>query len=119
MQISFSSDNYDIVAHGQTYLFGKDKDLTMDIEAADDFAFSIVLRFSEDSSGERKIERKITENRLELLCVNFKKNGTGLISPVKVAEIESKGLYLLFWSYLEGKKDQEVRSVRYTIFYER
>lgn len=119
MQISFSSDHYDIVAHGQTYLFDKDKDLTIDIAAVNDFAFSIVLRFSEDPSGEQKIGRKITEHEIELSCVNFKKNGTGLIAPVRIAEIESKGLYLLFWSYLEGESGQEVRSVRYTIFYER
>lgn len=120
MQISLQSDNYDIVAYGQAFLFGKDKDFTINVTADDDFSFSIVLKFLEDPSVEQKIVQTTGDgNEMILLCSNFVKTGTGTSAPVKIAEIEKKGLYFMFWSFLDGEKNKEVRSVRYTIFYER
>ena len=54
-----------------------------------------------------------------LSCLNFQNNGTGLISPVKIAEIEGREMFLIFWSYLEGGGERKVRSVKYTLFYKK
>ena len=45
MLVSLSSGNYDIVASGQAFLFSKDKDLRIDIQADNGFAFSLILNF--------------------------------------------------------------------------
>lgn len=119
MQVRLSSGEYNIVNSGQTFLFGEDKDLTIDIIANDNFEFSITLKFLKDTSGEQRIESEIIENAIIISCINFDDIGTGLISPVRIAAIDGKELYIMFWSYLKGQEEGKVRSVKYTIFYEK
>lgn len=116
MQIQLSSDNYDIVACGQAYLFGMDKNFRIDVKATDDFSFSIVLNFCEKQSGDQKIDQKIDGNELRLTCINFKNTGSGVKKPVKIATVDGKKLYFTFWSFVDG---EESRSVRYTLFREK
>jgi len=119
MQIHLSSDGYDIINSGQVFLFGEDKDLKLEIHAENDFDFFVILNFLEDTSEEYRIEDKIVENTIYLTCINFRNDGTGLTKPVSIATIEGRALYFLFWSYLEGKEGERVRSVKYTFFYEK
>ncbi len=118
MQIHLSSGNYDIVSCGQAYLFDKDKDLTIHVESDNGFAFSVVLKFLEDHSGRRSMEQEASEDEIILSCMNFEDNGAGLVSPSKIAVIQNKEVYLMFWSFVDGE-NKKVRSVRYTIFYEK
>lgn len=116
MLISLSSGNYDIVASGQVFLFSKDDDFRIDIQADKGFTFSLTLNFVEDESAKRDMQVKTHENEIVLTCLNFENTGAGLKEPVKLAEIDGRGLYFVFWSYLEGKAS---RSVKYTIFAEK
>ncbi len=116
MLISLSSGNYDIVASGQAFLFSKDDDFRIDIQADKGFTFSLTLNFVEDESAKRDMQVKTHENEIVLTCLNFENTGAGLKEPVKLAEIDGRGLYFVFWSYLEGKAS---RSVKYTIFAEK
>ena len=43
MQIRLSSDGYEVIDSKQVFLFGKDKDLHMEVDTEDDFVFSIEL----------------------------------------------------------------------------
>lgn len=119
MQIEISSNQHDIVSGGMAYLFHKDADLTISIKADNGYCFSVVLKFVEDSAREQAVQSDMQGQDLFLTCYNFQKSGTGLSEPVQIASIEGKEMYLMFWSYLDGdEKDREqVRSVRYTLFY--
>lgn len=118
MQINLSSDGYEIVDSGHVFLFDENKDLKLDITADNGFSFSVVMIFLKDSSGKQEIRQEVQGNTLHLSCMNFRDKGTGLIAPKKIAEIEDRGLFLMFWSSLHGDMNGRVRSVRYTLFYE-
>lgn len=117
MQVRLSSGGYEIISSGHTFLFGKERSLKIDVSADNDFEFSVVLQFQEDALAEQRIEKEMVGNTILLSCVNFLDSGTGLNAPVCIAEIDGKGLFFMFWSYLEGK--EKVRSVKYTFFYEK
>ena len=119
MQISLSSGGYDIVSSGQVFLFGEEKDLKLDIHAENDFDFSVVFNFSKDTSDEHRIDVEIVEKTIYLSCINFQDNGTGITIPASIATIDGKELYLLCWSYLEGKDEKKARNVKYTLFLEK
>ena len=67
----------------------------------------------------QEIRQEVRENTLHLSCMNFMDKGTGLITPKKIAEIEDRALFLMFWSSVHGDLNGKVRSVRYTLFFER
>ena len=118
MQIRFSSGGYEVVDSGQVFLFAPDQDLTISAAAEGEKPISIVLKFKDDSSGEYKIiPEQENENSITLTCFNFAADGTGLTEPVRIAEIGGRQLFLMFWSYLEGKKKGRMaRSIKYTFF---
>lgn len=119
MQVKISSKGHDIVASGMAYLFDKDADLTMNIEADDGYSFRLVMKFEEDSEREQGIEQNVQDNTIFLTCYNFIGAGTGLYEPTQIAMMNGKALFLVFWSYLDGaeKGKKKMRSVRYTLFY--
>lgn len=114
MEISLSSNNYKIINSGQTFLFEPDSDFSINITADNDFDFSIVIRFKNDTLGEQRIEKNVKNNTIQLICWNFDSSGTGISKPICVARIDGRELYFMFWSYLEG--NGTTRSVKYTIF---
>lgn len=116
MRISLSSGKYDIVASGQAFLFSKDDNFRIEIQAENGFAFSLLLNFRENESGKQDIQAKTNDDEIVLTCLNFKSTGAGLKEPVKLAEIDGRKLYFIFWSYLDGKAS---RSVKYTFFAEK
>ena len=119
MQISLSSGNYNVIDSRQVFLFREEDELKIDIAADNGFAFSLILLFTKDASNQRKIDKTVEENKITVSCHNFLDEGTGLMAPVSIARVDGKELLLMFWSYLEGQEGQKVRSVKYTIFYEK
>lgn len=120
MQVSLSSGEYKIISTGTTFLFGEDKDLTIDIAADDGFQFSVVMEFKEDGElGDSRVEGDCTENVLRLQCYNFSNSGTGSCWPTKIGMLDGKNIYLMFWSYLDGDREKRARRVQYTIFHEK
>ncbi len=115
MQIRLSSDKYEIIDSGQVFLFEKNKNLRLEVDAEDDFDFVIELRFYENESVNREIRQNIENGQILLSCYNFNREGAGLKFPVEVATIRGKKLYFMFWSDLLG---EESRRVFYTFFYE-
>ncbi len=116
MQVCLSSGNYRIISSGQSFLFGENKDLKINIMADNGFEFSIVLVFETDDTGEQRIARAICGNSITLSCFNFIDTGTGLSKPILIASIEGKEIWFIFWAYLDGTLDDKVRSVKYTVF---
>lgn len=114
MKISLSSNNYKIIDSGQTFLFGPNADFRINIMSDNDFSFSIIIKFKNDTLGEQRIEKNVKDTVIQLLCYNFDSSGTGISKPISVARIEGRELYFMFWSYLEGTGT--TRSVKYTIF---
>lgn len=120
MQITLSSGKYNIVDSGQVFLFGEDEDLRIEVNTDKDFTFSMVFKFAKDNSGENKIVKKVVENTMEFLCLNFQDLGTGFSEPMSIAKIEGKEMFLMLWSCIEGEKEGAgVRSVKYTIYMEK
>lgn len=116
MLISLSSGNYDIIASGQAFLFSKDNDFRINIQADKEEAFSIILNFIEDQSGKRDIRATTNGKCIMLTCINFENTGSGTKEPVEVAAVDGRKLYFAFWTYLEGAAS---RSVKYTLFSEK
>ena len=110
MQIYLSSGGCDIIASGQTFLFGRQEDLRIRVE------MEIRLNFMENESGEVRIQSRLKGDILTISCLNFENAGSGVSTPQEIAEIDGRKLYFTFWSYVDGK---ESRSVRYTFFYEK
>lgn len=116
MKVALSSDGYSIVSSGQVFLFGSDKDREIHVQADNGFEFGVILKFVTDDSERYRVDKSMDDNRITLTCVNFEDSGTGLSRPVRLARIDDKELFLMFWSYLEGADHGKVRSVKYTIF---
>lgn len=117
VQVNLSSGNYTIIDSGYAFLFGQNDDLEIHMVADDGFEVSVVLKFSDDLSEEQQIKKDISGNTVVLSCMNFQDNGTGLASPISIAVVDGRELYFMFWSYREG--ESKVRSVKYTLFYEK
>ena len=119
MKITMSSGNHKIIDSGQVFLFAEDDELRMDVDTNKDFVFSMVFKFMKDDTKEKKVEKKIVENVIVVTCMNFDDLGTGFSSPVSIAKIDGKEMFLILWSYLEGDDETgRVRSIKYTIYLE-
>ncbi len=113
MQISLYSGNYKIIDSGQTFLFGENTDFEIKLVSDNNFEIIIIINFEKDT-GEQRMEQNVNENIIRLSCYNFEELGTGLTKPIRIALIDGKEIYLMFWSYVEGNANS--RSVKYTIY---
>lgn len=120
MQVKLSSQNREIISHGTVFLFDENGDFTLNIDTEDSIKLVLTIDFAEDTSQEQRIETNISENHLEMTCINFKAAGTGLTVPLEIAVVEGKKIYFMFWSYLEGNEDKKskARKVEYTLYRE-
>lgn len=114
MQINLSSGAYKIIDSRQVYLFDPDTDFRMDIKADNDFEFALLFKFEMDSQKKQEIRCVAEGTIIYITCCNFADEGCGTAKPLRIARVEDKEWYIIFWSYREG--DKKIRSVRYTIF---
>ena len=119
MKVHLSSGKYDILASDVAFLFGPFEDLTIAINENDAELIRIVLKFSENTSGERDVVTEVLDDSLIINCVNFNGMETGLKSPAYIADIDGKAVYFMFASTSRGSKDGMSRSVKYTVFREK
>lgn len=119
MQVRLSSGKYDIIASGEVFLFDPFEDFTIQVDESNEVLVRIVLKFMEDASGERDIKTDIAEDSLVITCVNFISMGTGLKSPAHIADVNGKEVYFMFSSSYLGDKEDNARSVKYTVFWEK
>jgi len=116
MQFHLSSGEYNIIASGDTFLFGPSEDLTIQINDDSVSPLRITLRFLEDSSAEKDIHTDIENDSLVITCMNFHGIGTGLKRPTHIADIDGKPVYFIFSSNYLGDKNTPIRSVKFTFF---
>ena len=119
MQVHLSSGNYGIIASGESFLFDPYEDLTIRVDDDKEFHVEIVMKFTEDASGEHDINTDVTNDSLVITCVNFSSIGTGLKRPAHIADVNGKKVYLMFSSGYLGNKEDKARSVKYTVFCEK
>ncbi len=119
MQVQLSSGNYSIIANGEAFLFGVYEDLTIQVDDGNDFQVKIVMKFTEDPSGERDIHTDVENDSLVITCINFSGIGTGLKQPAHIADVNGKKVYFMFSSSYLGDKEDKARSVKYTVFWEK
>ena len=118
MQVDLTSGGHRIIASGDVFLFGESNELTIKVAGDDSFDVRVTLEFLSDESTEHKIKRSIVDNSLILSCYNFGGDGTGLSRPAYIADVNGKGVFLMFWMFAEGIKERKAKSVKYTLFYE-
>ena len=120
MQVKLSSQKREIISHGTVFLFDENGDLTLNIKAEDSFELVLTIKFAEDISQKRRIETNLSENHLQITCINFTTLGTGLTAPLEIAIIDGKKIYFMFWAYLEGNEENKTRArkVEYTLYSE-
>lgn len=119
MQVHLSSGNYSILASGESFLFGPYEDLTLRIDDGNEFQVKIVMRFTEDASGNYDINTDVENDCLVITCVNFSSMGAGLKRPAHIADVNGKKVYFMFSSSFLGNKENRARSVKYTVFWEK
>lgn len=119
MQVQLSSGSYSIIASGESFLFGPYEDLTIRVDDGKEFHIEIVLKFTEDASGELNINTDVANDSLVITCVNFSSMGTGLKQPAHIADVNGKKVYFIFSSTYLSNKEDKARSVKYTIFWEK
>lgn len=120
MQVKLTSQEHEILDYGTVFLFSENADLTLDIIADNSFRFILSISFINDISRTQSIETEVSENCIKLGCINFSSQGTGLTSPMELAVVNEKKIYLMFWSFLEGSEDgkPKARKVEYTLYME-
>lgn len=122
MITSISTGDYNVIESNTIYLFKNDADLELDFKFGD-FVFKIIFLFVDNKEIDgNKLEYQGNENIIEFTCTNFNNVlGTGTTSPIEIAIIDNKKLYIHFWSFIHGNYDkkQYVRKVDYTVFWER
>lgn len=119
MQVHLSSGNYSILASGESFVFGPYEDLTIQIDDGNEFQVKIVMKFTEDASGNYDINTDVENDSLVITCVNFSSMGTGLKRPAHIADVNGKKVYFMFSSSFLGDKENKARSVKYTVFWEK
>ncbi len=119
MQVHLSSGSYSIIASGESFLFGPYEDLKIQVDDGNEFQVKIILKFTEDTSGEYDINTNVENDSLVITCVNFRSMGTGLKRPAHIADVNGKKVYLMFSSSYLGDKEDRARSVKYTVFWEK
>ena len=119
MQVHLSSGNYDIVATGETFLFGSHENLIIQIDDADELHIKLIMQFTEDDSGKIDISTKVENDALVIDCLNFKGMGAGTKRPAHIAKIDAKNIYFMFSTNLLGDQENRSRSVKYTVFMEK
>ena len=119
IQVLLSSGDYNIVANGESFLFGPSEDLTLQIIDGNELLLKVIMKFKDDDSGERDINTVIMDDSLVINCINFSGLGTGLKNPTHIASINKKKVYLMFSSSSLGNKENKSRSVKYTVYMER
>ncbi|MBQ3515557.1 MAG: hypothetical protein IJA32_17475 [Lachnospiraceae bacterium] len=120
MQITLSSGNYNIIDSGQAFLFDENEDFRIDVDAKDDFKFSMIFKFMTDATKQQQVDKIVKENAIVFNCLNFNDLGTGFSKPMSIAKVDGKEMFLMLWSYLDGREEiGKTRSVKYTIFQEK
>ena len=104
MQVRLSSQKRDIIDHGTVFLFNENADFTLNIVLESGYEIIVSIYFLEDNAERQRIETDLFGNHIKITCINFVTEGTGLTSPMELAVMEGKKIYLMFWAYIEGNK---------------
>lgn len=116
------TDNFKILDSNVVLLPNNNSDLTLHFKF-DDFEFDFQMIFVDDKEDEsQRLKRETEGSLLKAVCFNFNNMfGTGTVTPLDIATIEGKKLYIHFWSYLQGieEDDRQIRKVEYAVLLER
>ncbi len=110
MKITTGESNYEIVDTGTIITFN---DEPIKFELAQGVV--VIIRFTQDANlKEQKMDFKIiNNNELELLLTNFNSSlGTGNASPLPLAKIDNRQVYLNFMIYSLNEKSN--KTIHYT-----
>lgn len=120
MQVKLSSQGREIINYGTVFLFDENADFTLNINEDDSFDLSLTIKFAEEVSGNQQIKTNFSEHHIQIMCINFAAEGTGLVTPLEIAVINGKKIYFIFWAYLEGNDaaKSRARKIEYTLYSE-
>ena len=108
-----TSDNYCIISSGSAFSYSSSSNIKIEIQGIS-FIFQFVTTTSETQRVDREI---ISPNELKLKVVNFNSIiPIGLTSPIEVATINSKKVFLFFT--ISSLNDLSPKNLFYTFFQE-
>ena len=121
MEIVRSSGNFRIIDSDVVFLADPDADFTLHFCEQPDFEITLEMKFIKNESEGYSVKRRIDGTKICYECVNFTEAGTGTTEPIELTTFDGKQMYIMFWSYLQGKSEgkKQARKIEYTIFLER
>lgn len=113
LRTDIKSGAYEVLDSKTVTLYRKDNNLSIKVTAENGFTFDIVWDFIDEKDSKMKMESEGKDGVITFHCTNFNSSlGVGTNSPIQIASIEGKKIYIHFWIYLLGSA---VRKVEYTI----
>lgn len=111
MNITISTNGYNIVSHGDIILYDDNSEMKLDIETDNRFSFSVIFKFIKDK--EQGLKKEVDGNNIIFECINFDPLGTGTNLPISIATVGGKEWFLHFWCYVMGESGP--RRIEYSI----
>lgn len=121
MEILKSSGKLSIIDTGTVYLPDLESDFTLHFCEKPDFEMTLEIKFITNETEKYSVKRRIDGTKICYECVNFDEEGVGTIEPIELLTFNGKQMYIMFWSYLQGKLKgkKQARKIEYTIFLEK
>ena len=113
MIIKAFSNNKEVIASNTLLMFESSDSLILKIKADNGFSFEIHLDFKEDETDKRNLSFKVEGSSIFFECKNFEDIGAGTTSPIQIATIKDRNIYIHFWSW---RPVRGVRRIQYTLY---
>lgn len=102
------------------FLYDSNQPVEIEEEFGSDFRIIIRIVLAHDDKNEYRIEVGIQEDTVTYTCYNFDNAlGTGTRTPIEFATYNGKKLFLHFWIYTMGGKEDAIHKVEYSIWMEK
>lgn len=113
LTISEKSGSFFILESKTIMLASKDEELSIDVKTEKGFKFKLAFKFIERDDPGLDMAYEGKNGVIIFYCTNFNTPiGAGTNTPIEIAVIDEKKVYIHFWSYLLGGK---TRRFDYTI----
>lgn len=101
--------NYEIIGNG---LGPATKEMRLSLKVSN---LEIEFEFISDKNKEPKIEKRVVDNKLYIVCINFSSNlGTGMVAPFSIGNLNGRELLLSYYVW-SPNSDDDKRLINWTV----
>lgn len=119
---NISSGGCELIDSRSFILYSNDEPVEIEEVFIGSFILKIRIITCKDEKGERSIKINIDKehNVIEYRCYNFDNVlGTGTKKAIEIGSINEKKIYIHFWIYSMGDKDNITRKLEYSLWREK